>query len=78
MLLLYTRGELKHGMYGGGEKLHDVFVSPKSVLHIAIRSDKKEAAPLRAWLLDDTICRRLNDKIIEVTIERNLAIVKSE
>ena len=49
---------------------HDMFISPKLALCLAMRSDKNEAKPVREWLLNDIIPRGFN-KLIE---EKQLAI----
>lgn len=65
-----TRSDLEEGWYpipplGRSKNPHDMFISSKLALYIAMRSDKNEAENARKWLLDDIIPRGLKNKIKE-------------
>ena len=75
-ILGLKRSYTRLGMYGGGVNSHDVFVSIKLALYIAMRSDKKQAVQVRKWLLDEIIPQGFNKLIDEK--DTTLALLNNE
>ena len=53
----------RSGTRGDGKNPHDTFLSMNLALYVAMRCDKKEAIPIRNWMIKDIMPRGLN-KII--------------
>ena len=52
----------------------DIFLSVYGVMHVIIRSRKDKGKELKEWIMRDIIPRGLNDKIKEITQEKQQAI----